>query len=470
MDERESTSLVERDHLMKLLNLLDSEKTLLIDAKRRLAAIDQRFSMPASPSSIVPSVTGLHERLQTFYVDRWPEVKVQRGDTILFPSRHLGSAMTRTIGGTPISLETAVELRKIVYGTPHHSFSQEWRKSTLEFQDIDGPYPYGIQTQRCGSRGLALCIQGYLLKHLFFDREYKSSLSTASSLKPNSFERRRALIEGMCTMLWQAGEKRRSTVVLMEEEACFGPDYRYRFDNLTERLHVFEFRKLEEVKSFVKRNLDRFQEENGCGLILFLYSLVLSRTIQKVREDMDISKEKKGKLLTDMEDLTISLLNLALTGHAVSFLHNGDILYDSRGNALPRPLKGVQERSHIGFMFWDKGEEPDRRTEVGSMLKTPKTPIWVTKVNQMYGLLFSTNLDLVNDWRIENWFTLSYYTGLVSQPRTAILNIETRRGRPRPKTTLGHKQEENRIPPLENCIMTKWYGAYVGWNGTLPFI
>lgn len=59
------------------------------------------------------------------------------------------------------------------------------------------------------------------------------------------------------------------------------------------------------------------------------------------------------------------------------------------------------------------------------MLKTPKTPIWVTKVNQMYGLLFSTNLDLVNDWRIENRFTLSYYTGLVSQPRTAILNIGT---------------------------------------------
>lgn len=50
--------------------------------QRRLAAIDQRFSMPASPSSIVPSVTGLHERLQTFYVDRWPEVKVQRGASL----------------------------------------------------------------------------------------------------------------------------------------------------------------------------------------------------------------------------------------------------------------------------------------------------------------------------------------------------------------------------------------------------
>ena len=57
------------------------------------------------------------------------------------------------------------------------------------------------------------------------------------------------------------------------------------------------------------------------------------------------------------------------------------------------------------------------------MLKTPKTPIWLTKVNHMYGLLFSTNLDLVSDWRIENRFSLSYYTGLVSQTMTATLSI-----------------------------------------------
>ena len=57
------------------------------------------------------------------------------------------------------------------------------------------------------------------------------------------------------------------------------------------------------------------------------------------------------------------------------------------------------------------------------MLKTPKMPIWLTKVNHMYGLLFSTNLDLVSDWRIENRFSLLYYTGLVSQTRTATLSI-----------------------------------------------
>lgn len=475
-----SAKVSERDQLLRLLNFLEKDKINLGDVKRRqqlggsprkrLADIDTRFSLPASPMGMAPTTTVLHPRVNTFYMDKWPELHVKRGQTLIAPSRNLGSARTRTIGGTPIILETAIDLRKIVYGTTLHSFSREWKKANLAFQDIDGPYPFGIQTQRCGARGLALCVQGYMLKRLIFDREYQSSLFTVNSLRPNSFERRKALIDGICEMLWQAGERRRCSVALMEEEPCFGPDYRYRFDSITEKLHLFEFKKFEDVQFFIKRNLDRFQAENGCGLILFLYSLVLSRTIPKVHEDMGLSEEGKGKLLTDMEDVTISLLNLALTGHAVAFLHNGDMLYGCKGNLLPRPLKGVKERSHVGYLYWDKGEDPDARTEVGSMLKTPKTPIWVTKVNQMYGLLFSTNLDLVSDWRIECRFTLSYYTGLVSQAKTATLNIETRVGRPRPKTTLGRKQEESKIPPLENCIMTKWYGANIGWNGTSPFI
>ena len=54
----------------------------------------------------------------------------------------------------------------------------------------------------------------------------------------------------------------------------------------------------------------------------------------RIREDMGISQDSKEKLLTDMEDLTVSLLNLAITGRAVSHLHNGDLLYDLKGNLL----------------------------------------------------------------------------------------------------------------------------------------
>lgn len=38
--------------------------------------------------------------------------------------------------------------------------------------------------------------------------------------------------------------------------------------------------------------------------------------------------------------------------------------------------------------------------QVGSMLKTPKFPVWVMKTGERYGVLFSLNKDLVNDWLV----------------------------------------------------------------------
>ena len=38
--------------------------------------------------------------------------------------------------------------------------------------------------------------------------------------------------------------------------------------------------------------------------------------------------------------------------------------------------------------------------QVGSMLKTPKFPVWVVKTGERYGVLFSLNKDLVNDWSV----------------------------------------------------------------------
>lgn len=133
------------------------------------------------------------------------------------------------------------------------------------------------------------------------------------------------------------------------------------------------------------------------------------------------------------------------------------------------PLKGIQERSQIGFLYWDKGENDDSRTEVGSMLKTPKKPIWLTLINNQPGLLFSTNIDLVSDWRVETRFILNYYTGLPGMPACP-LHIETRFGRNAlGRTKLHRRQQEENIPQLERCIMTKWYGAAVDWPDILPF-
>ena len=79
----------------------------------------------------------------------------------------------------------------------------------------------------------------------------------------------------------------------------------------------------------ITRTPDNMTENNAVMPIT-----VMSSCPFRVREDMGITEDSKDKLLTDMEDLTVSLMNLAITGRAVSHLHNGDLLYDLKGNLL----------------------------------------------------------------------------------------------------------------------------------------
>ncbi|XP_076096330.1 inactive ubiquitin carboxyl-terminal hydrolase MINDY-4B-like isoform X1 [Mytilus galloprovincialis] len=458
-----STPGEERERLDRLLKLFDNSIVFgLKDNKEGDTRKRKRVGFSDVGDEEEDDRPKLTQRVKTFYVDSWPEVKFNADNTIRPRS-------SRLLGGTPITIDTAIALRHIVYGSPFHSFSREWKKSTLQFQDISSLFPWGLQTHRCGSRGLVLCVQAFLLKHLIFEREYFSVELARSALKPNEFERKRALIGAICEMLWAAGEKKRCCICLLQDDRCYNQDYRVRDDGITEKLFLYEFKKFQDLQLFVKRNIEFFQTEGSNGCILFLYSLALSRTIYKIKEDIQFTEESKDKLLTDNEECSQALINLLLTGQAVKHLHNGNMVYNQFGKMLMKPLKGIKQRSQIGFLFWDKTEDSDAKTEVGSMLKTPKFPMWITNINGQIGLLFSINLDLVSDWRIENRFTLYYYTGLPNHPK-CFLNIETRHGRKIcGRTNLVRLNEEGKIPQLDQCIMTKWFGAAVNWNGTPYF-
>ncbi|XP_061171841.1 inactive ubiquitin carboxyl-terminal hydrolase MINDY-4B-like isoform X2 [Saccostrea echinata] len=446
----------EREKLNKLLKIFDDKGFNLEDSKRRV-----RFNSPADDNEKAPKLT---QRVKTFYVESWPEVQLNKDGSLVRPRSG------RNLGGTPITVHTATLVREILHGSTVHSFCREWKKSSFTFQDPTSPYPWGLQTQRCGSRGLILAVQAYVIKQLLFDREYVSNILAQSALKPTEFERKRSLIGALCEILWKAGDGKRCSVCLLQDKRSFPQDYRLRDDNITEYVVLFEFKKFTDLSTFMRRNIEEFTSDKSPGCILFLYSLVLSASVFKLKEEMLITNETNYKLLNDREECTQALMNLIITGHACHYLHNGNLVYSQNGNLLANPLKGIQERSEIGFLFWDKGENDDDRTDVGSMLKTPKKPIWLTSVNGHPGLLFSTNLDLVSDWRVETRFFLHYYTGLPGIPACP-LHIETRFGRNAlGRTKLYRRQKEESIPQLERCIMTKWYGAAIDWpEGVLPF-
>ena len=63
---------------------------------------------------------------------------------------------------------------------------------------------------------------------------------------------------------------------------------------------------------------------------------------------------------------------------------------------------GISDRNEVGFLAWYENENVNKNLKVGSRLKTPSFPIWVTCVNDHWGVLFNPNVDLLRSHSAEN--------------------------------------------------------------------
>ena len=66
---------------------------------------------------------------------------------------------------------------------------------------------------------------------------------------------------------------------------------------------------------------------------------------------------------------------------------------------------GLIDRNSIGFLIWDRGSERTKNHNLGSRYKTPHLPIWVTNVNNHWGVLFNPKPDLLKNAAAENRFS-----------------------------------------------------------------
>ncbi|CAB1334245.1 unnamed protein product, partial [Coregonus sp. 'balchen'] len=91
-----------------------------------------------------------------------------------------------------------------------------------------------------------------------------------------------------------------------------------------------------------------------CGVLLFLYSVILTKGIENIRNEIEDTTEP---LIDPVYGHgSQSLVNLLVTGHAVSNLH------------------GIHNQASVGFLTL---MESLRYCKVGAFLKSPKFPIWI---------------------------------------------------------------------------------------------
>ncbi|KAI6645852.1 hypothetical protein LOD99_13111 [Oopsacas minuta] len=350
----------------------------------------------------------------------------------------------------PISYKEAVSLRNIVFGSSTgRSFNHEWKRQGFFFCDLPG-IEFGLIQLKGGPCGLLAVIQAHIVKYLLFH----SDETAEKALTPKGTVRKSALRHAMAEVLWRAGGHKCVSVVLPAASPYFGSNSGYKSDQLTECLQIHQLRGLEELNSFLEYNLDKFMNQNP-GCILFLYSALLSRGVSAINKDMD-----SGSLMLGAHGYcTQELVNLLLTGRAVSNVFNGDMQLNTGGD-MTMLLKGIPSVSEIGMLslFEHYGS-----CTVGSNLKEPEFPIWVVCSESHFTVLFNTNRNLLKDWRLEKKFDLLYYDGLSRQEEQIRLTVDT-------KTAISPQHNSSLIPPLELCIRTKWNRAVISWNDADPIL
>ncbi|KAJ7390324.1 hypothetical protein OS493_026200 [Desmophyllum pertusum] len=237
-------------------------------------------------------------------------------------------------GGEPITFEVARALRVLLFGTPYTGFNSDWRKQHINFFSN---MSYTLSFYKLGPGGIMACLQGFLLRHLLYDQP--SIEHVKSMLTPMSSDRQKALVTAMTKMLWQAGGHKHATVALPCGECNWITMEDYREDQLTEKLHLFRFTDFADLERFLKKQLSFFESINGNGCILLLYSVILSRTIERVIEDLG---NPNSTLMGLHDSCTQAMINLMLTGRAAANVFNGDIECNKTGRMLAHPLHGIK--------------------------------------------------------------------------------------------------------------------------------
>ncbi|KAM9761743.1 putative ubiquitin carboxyl-terminal hydrolase MINDY-4 isoform 2-T2 [Menidia menidia] len=357
--------------------------------------------------------------------------------------------------GRPMDQHTAAELKAVLLGSCQSCFSFEWRQQGFTFSDAHD-LRYGIVQRKGGPCGVLASIQAFVLKKLLFENP-QSSFSTLQMLRPSSTTRRQCLVSAMAEVLWRAGGKKQATVVINSGRSHFTPSGHFRSEGVLEQIICLSVDNIKDLQFSLERHIEQF-ETGMWGCLLLTISAVLSRSIQKVKEDMDVPTTS---LIGAHGYCTQELVNLLLCGKATSNVFDNDMELDS-GDGNTTLLKGIKGHSDVGLLSLF---EHYNICKVGAFLKTPSYPIWVVCSESHFSVLFGLQRELLTSEDKATEFDLYYYDGLANQQEEIRLTVSVGK-----LTQSFQEVDTDLIPPLELCIRTRWKDAFVSWNDTEPIL
>ncbi|XP_017262508.1 probable ubiquitin carboxyl-terminal hydrolase MINDY-4 [Kryptolebias marmoratus] len=357
--------------------------------------------------------------------------------------------------GCVMDQHTATELKTILLGSSLNCFSVEWMNQGFTFSETDD-LRYGIVQKRGGPCGVLASVQAFVLKKLLFENP-DSSINILRRLRASSSTRRRCLVLALAEILWRAGNETQATVAISSGVCHYTPCGQYRLEGVLKKMKCFSLDNIKDLKFFLEQHIEQF-EAGMLGCILLTISAVLSRSIERVREDMDVPTTT---LIGAHGYCTQELVNLLLCGRAASNVFDNDMELDS-GNGNITLLKGIKDPCEVGLLSL---YEHYNICKVGANLKSPSFPIWVVCSESHFSVLFGLQRELLTSQEKGLEFDLYYYDGLANQQEEIRLTISVGKS-----ATSSQEVDADLIPPLNLCIRTRWKDASINWNDTEPLL
>ncbi|NWT70285.1 MIY4B hydrolase, partial [Prunella himalayana] len=159
-------------------------------------------------------------------------------------------------------------------------FSCEWAAAHFRFHPPHSDLAYALRAGKGGTRAILAAVQAHIITYLLFTRETECT-HLERLCRVGRWEQGQALAMALAETLWAAGGGGRAVVCLITAPITTMPREGYRANSFTERIRLFEFSEKAAAQGFISDHINCFKGEGSHGVILFLYSLLFSRTLER---------------------------------------------------------------------------------------------------------------------------------------------------------------------------------------------
>ena len=221
--------------------------------------------------------------------------------------------------GEEVSPAQLAGMHKLILGRAEADFLDAWRRQGFGFSQHPA-VPFGLNQLKGGTCGIVAVVQAYFLRALLF-----SDASNAPKLEgeqrllrgPKGEWRDQCLVTALVDVLWGVGRGGGAKVVLASERAL--PPRKH----IAEALSCYSLTDRPSLEAFLTHHLPSFAAVDGCGVLLLLYSVVLTAGVNGVRGMMDGGAASTASLIGAHGYCTQELVNLMLMGDACSNVFDG---------------------------------------------------------------------------------------------------------------------------------------------------